>query len=441
MKNIKLKSILILFILLLLIFIFLNIFTSVLEIKKSAEKSIANQTLKFAKVTANQIDTEAYKRFLKNPTENQDYRDIKHFLEDIRERTGALYIYTLAIDNPKVAKVMIAAGSNGVNSIPIGDVCTTPEQQVKLAYGGHPFYTEIIKDSIYGDYLSVGTPIMDKDDTIIGYLSYDVSADAIDDISGKVLKESTANFVFNGVFVVILLAFFFIMQRWYQKELVKEVGDTEGTYQMEFQSLLASVHSLRHDFSNHIQVVYGLLKLAEHDKALEYLTALSKEIHSITSINLNINNPGLSVLLETKKLSAQNYNIDITFDISNDSFNAIKTTDLIKILSNVIDNAIEATIKLPEKERVVKIKCKVDGNTYIFEVTNTGPMIPPKTQEHMFKSGFSTKQVEKGRSRGQGLFIVKDLISKYDGDICINSNENETSVIMRIPSVSEREKK
>ena len=213
---------------------------------------------------------------------------------------------------------------------------------------------------------------------IIGYLSIDVSADAIDAISGKVLHDSTTNFVFNGVFVVILLAFFFIMQRWYQKELVKEVGDTEGTYQLEFQSLLASVHSLRHDFSNHIQVVYGLLKLAEHDKALEYLTALSKEIHSITSINLNINNPGLSVLLETKKLSAQNYNIDITFDISNDSFNAIKTTDLIKILSNVIDNAIEATIKLPEKERFVKIKCKVDANAYLFEVTNTGPSDSPE---------------------------------------------------------------
>lgn len=58
----------------------------------------------------------------------------------------------------------------------------------------------------------------------------------------------------------------------------------------------------------------------------------------------------------------------------------------------------------------------------------------------MFISGFSTKQVEKGRSRGQGLFIVKDLISKYDGDICINSNEHETSILMRIPSDREREK-
>ena len=54
-----------------------------------------------------------------------------------------LYIYTLAIDNPKVSKVMIAAGPNGVNEIPIGDPCTTPEQQVKLAYEGFPYYTNV----------------------------------------------------------------------------------------------------------------------------------------------------------------------------------------------------------------------------------------------------------------------------------------------------------
>ncbi|WP_308302327.1 GHKL domain-containing protein [Bacillus sp. V5-8f] len=42
-----------------------------------------------------------------------------------------------------------------------------------------------------------------------------------------------------------------------------------------------------------------------------------------------------------------------------DSFNTIKTTDLIKLLSNLIDNAIEATIALPEQERKMNIVCKV----------------------------------------------------------------------------------
>ena len=138
---------------------------------------------------------------------------------------------------------------------------------------------------------------------------------------------------------------------------------------------MASVRSLRHDFSNHIQVVHGLLKLGEKDKALEYLTGLSKEIHTIESMEMDVTHPGLSVLLETKRLSAQNYNIDISLDISPDSFDTIKTIDLIKLLSNIIDNAIEATIEIPEQERRMNIICKKDKGKYTFTVTNSGQMI------------------------------------------------------------------
>ena len=75
---------------------------------------------------------------------------------------------------------------------------------------------------------------------------------------------------------------------------------------------------------------------------------MSKEVQAIESLKLNIDHPGLSILLQTKKLAAQNYHIDMDFTISNDAFDKIKTTDLIIILSNLIDNAIDATIELPE---------------------------------------------------------------------------------------------
>lgn len=231
----------------------------------------------------------------------------------------------------------------------------------------------------------------------------------------------------------MLLVTFFVIQKWYQKELKREVGDTEDTYQSEFQSLIASVRSLRHDFSNHIQVIHGLLKLGENGKALDYSTGLSKEVQSIESMKLDVNHPGLSVLLETKKLSAQNYNIDITLHVSPNSFNMVKTIDLIKMLSNVIDNAIEATTELPEQERRMNIICKANEEKYTFEVTNTGPMISTIDRENIFVSGFSTKKAQKGKVRGQGLFIVKDLVNRYDGDITVKSNETGTTVTMMIP--------
>ncbi|MDM5213278.1 ATP-binding protein [Peribacillus sp. NJ4] len=434
MKNKKLRAFLYLSILLLIVFILLNMFSTYLSIKNSVQKSVANQNLVAARSIADSMDVEAYQRFLNNQVKSREYRDIKAYLEDAREKIGALYVYTIMVDNPKVSKAMITGFSKDhKGDFPIGGVCTVPSEQVKQAYEGQSFITGILEDPEYGEYLTVGVPMKNQDGTIIGFLGIDVSAEDINAINGKVLKSSIAILVYNGGFVIMLLVTFFVLQKWYQKELTREVGDTEDTYHSEFQSLIASVRSLRHDFSNHIQVIHGLLKLEENSKALDYLTGLSKEVHSIESMKLDVIHPGLSVLLETKRLSAQNYNIDIEIDVSPKSFNRVKTIDLIKLLSNVIDNAIEATIELPEHERRMNIACKADDEKYTFMVTNTGPMISELDQENIFASGFSTKKAQKGKIRGQGLFIVKDLVNRYDGEIHVKSTEKETTVTMMIP--------
>jgi two-component system, LytTR family, sensor histidine kinase AgrC len=431
MKNKKLKSIFALSLLLLLIFMMVNIFSSYFSIIRSTENSIANQNIEAAKSIAASMDIETYKRFLENPVKNEEYLEIKRYLEDAREKNGALHVYTLDVDNPEVSRAMVVAMPN--KEFPIGGICTVPEEQVEMAYNGLIFSTDIIEDPEYGDYLTVGVPMKDHSGEIIGHLAIDISADVINNISEKALKSSIFSLAFNGVFVILMLLAFIILQNWYTKELRKEVGDTEDTYQMELQSLISSVQSLRHDFSNHIQVLHGLLKLGHHEKALDYLTNLSNEVHLINSIKFDVSNPGLSVLLQTKKLSAQNHNINIQFDVLPDPFDQIKTTDLIKLLSNLIDNAIEASLEIPEQERKMKIVCNVVSNTYIFEITNTGPTIHEKDKEHIFKRGFSTKKVRQGKVRGQGLFIVKELINTYGGEISIESNKNQTIARVEIP--------
>jgi sensor histidine kinase regulating citrate/malate metabolism len=60
-------------------------------------------------------------------------------------------------------------------------------------------------------------------------------------------------------------------------------------------------------------------------------------------------------------------------------------------------------------------------------------MISTLDQENIFTSGFSTKKAQKGKVRGQGLFIVKDLVNRYDGEIHVQSTEKETIVTMMIP--------
>ncbi|MDM5247411.1 MULTISPECIES: GHKL domain-containing protein [unclassified Lysinibacillus] len=433
MKKRKIKLILLLSIILLLLFTSLNIFTSYIKMKKTVEEAIASQSLEAATSIASSIDVEAYQQFLKDPQKNDYYWEIRNYLNDARVKLGALFVYTLEVDNPKESKAMIM-GLPGeyTKGFDIGEVCTVPEEQVRKAYKGETYVTEVIPDSGHGAYLSVGAPIKDKTGKIIAYLGIDISAEKLNGIKGKVIEDNLLMFIFNGGLILIVIGSFLFLQRWYQKEVAKEVGATEDTYQAEIKTLITSVSSLRHDFTNHIQVLHGLLQLDKPEQAKQYLSSLSKEVQAIKSLKLNIDHPGLSILLETKKLTAQNHNIDMNFTVSQDAFNKIKTTDLIKILSNLIDNAIDAANELPEGQPKITICCKADDTQYEFKVTNTGPNIVEAGQ--IFKQGFSTKKPESGKIRGQGLFIVNEIVNKYNGQISIDSSKHlETTAIVNIP--------
>ena len=69
---------------------------------------------------------------------------------------------------------------------------------------------------------------------------------------------------------------------------------------------------------------------------------------------------------------------------------------------------------------------------YLFKIKNTGPKIHEK--EQFFKLGYTTKSKETGEIRGQGLFIVKEVVNKYNGKITIESTEeSEPTGIVEIP--------
>ncbi|MEK5333323.1 MULTISPECIES: Spo0B domain-containing protein [unclassified Lysinibacillus] len=433
MKKRKIKLILVLATVLLSLFTSLNVVTSYVKMKKTVEESIANQSLEAAISIASSLDVKQYQQFLNNPVESEDYWELRSYLNDAREKLGALFVYTLEIDNPQVSKALIAGVPNSyTEGFEIGQICTVPEKQIKLAYRGLTYVTNVIEDPDHGDYLSVGAPIKNENGQIIGYLGIDIGADKVNGIKGKVLENNLLMFIYNGLFILIVIASFFFLQRWYQKEVTKEVGVTEDTYQAEIKALITSVSSLRHDFTNHIQVLHGLLQLGEQEQAKQYLSSLSKDVQAIKSLKLNINHPGLSILLQTKKLAAQNHNIEMDISVSQDAFINIKTTDLIKLLSNLIDNAIDATTELPESERKMTICCHADETKYVFEIINTGPTI--SEPEQIFKQGFTTKKPEFGKIRGQGLFIVKEVVKKYNGNISIQTTaELETTATVIIP--------
>ncbi|WP_139488075.1 ATP-binding protein [Brevibacillus dissolubilis] len=409
-----------------------NVVVSYISTKQTVELSIANQAMQTAKSIAESMDQETYRRFLKNPVRNEEYWHIRDYLNDARGKIGALYVYTLRIDNPKLSHAMVVGLPREVAGYPINEPCTVPEAQVRAAYAGKPFLTGMIEDPKYGGYLTAGAPILADNGEILGFVAIDMDVKMVDEVGRQVIRSSFATFVFNGLFVLALFVIFALLHNWYQKELKHAVGETERAYQQELRSILTSVKSIHHDFANHMQVLYGLLELKYYEKALQYLKSLMKEV-KIADLSLRVDNPALLVLLQTKWMTAQKKQIECLFDVSNDSFEEVKSADLIRILSNLIDNAMDATLEMPTNERFIKVVCRKQNEEYQIVVENTGRPIPPDRRELIFQSGYSTKKQTNGKSRGIGLEIVLNTLRSYRGTIQVKSDEKRTHFDIRIP--------
>ncbi|MDF2873536.1 MAG: histidine kinase [Sporomusa sp.] len=433
LKNKKLKTIILVAALILLLLTLMNLLVTYNSTNNSVKVAIANQGIEMAKSIAADLDRETYKRILIDKKVNEDYWQISSYLYEAKKKTSAMYVYTLLVDNPEVSKVIVYGTTpNSPLQFPIGGLCTLPESQIKRALQGEPYYTDILHDPEMGEYLSVGAPIKDQGGQIIGYLGIDMSAELVTQISREVVTNSYSTFLFNVIFTFIVLITFFIIQKWYQLETKKAVGDTEQTYQEEFLSFLTSVKSLRHDFVNHIQVLYGLIEFRYYDKALEYMQSLFNEV-KLVDLTLKVNNPALLVLFQSKFVAAQNKQIEMQFELAQDPFDRVKSTDLIKIFSNLLDNAIEATMKFPAAERYIKITGKNYQTSYYFEVENSGFTVSEQERALLFNYGYTTKPPGGDKTGGLGLYIVKEIIKQVQGEISFTSQDQINKISIIIP--------
>jgi len=232
--------------------------------------------------------------------------------------------------------------------------------------------------------------------------------------------------------ITIPIVSIFLLKRLFDLSQKEAIAATQEAFIDNINNLFVIVRGQRHDFINHVQVIYSMLKSGQREEAIKYMDNLLDEIQEINEV-IKTKDPALSALLNTKSTVADRHNITFETDIdaSTESLN-IKSLDLVKILGNLLDNAIEAVRNQPQEFRKVKLSIKKYHNVYVFEVFNPQPVIPPEQIDKIFIGGFSTKQ--DARHSGLGLAVVKEITEKYNGQIGVKSTEQEgTTFTVVIP--------
>ncbi len=190
----------------------------------------------------------------------------------------------------------------------------------------------------------------------------------------------------------------------------------------ELQSLNTTLRAQRHDFMNHLQVVYGLMEMEDYKDATDYIEKVFNDIQKVNQV-LRTANPAVNALLQAKILYGEKRGISTKLNITTQLKEIkIPSWEFCRVLANIIDNAIYV---LQEKEdnRQIEIELYEDIKNYGFRIKNNGGRIPENMHAKIFEVGVTSKG---DRGDGMGLAIVKEILEENHGGVSVKSYEEWT---------------
>ncbi len=194
---------------------------------------------------------------------------------------------------------------------------------------------------------------------------------------------------------------------------------------LEIESLNMLLRSQKHEYAKHFQYLQSLAYLRRYDELMEYINALAKDYRH-TEILINTGHPSITTLINTKRNTAEAQGIEFAVAVKSDlSKLTVPPWDLNSILGNLIENAMEAAME--DKHPQVAIEFSRQKGQYVFYIANNGTTILDKNR--IYEPGYTTKD---SSSRGYGLFLVKQVVDQYGGDIEISCGK-KTHFTVRLP--------
>lgn len=234
-----------------------------------------------------------------------------------------------------------------------------------------------------------------------------------------------------AVALILMICILIILGQYHK---LKRSYDAMGASYQNLEQLNSTLRMQRHDFLNHLQVVYGLIEIGEYEELKSYLDPIYQDMMK-TGKALKTKKPGINALIAAKYGEAEHAGMDLYIEVKSDLADlGVPDWELCKVLSNIIDNAMTA---LGEKKTDKKIWVDVTETReeYRFEIANNGPMIEPNMQSDIFQKGVTTKQEE---GHGMGLAIVSDVVKRYHGDLRLTSDEDRTAFQICFPKTDSR---
>lgn len=214
-------------------------------------------------------------------------------------------------------------------------------------------------------------------------------------------------------------------------QMLKKAQELEEAYG-QLDSLNREMRAQRHDFMNHLQVVYSLIELGEPGEAMAYMDKIYGDMQRVSRM-LRTGCPAVNALIQAKVVEAERRGAELKLSIAAKwDEEALPAWEICRVLANLIDNALDASCAavLPAGVKpTVELVLGEDLRSWFFSVRNNGPEIPEKLRAKIFEPGFTTKAT----GQGMGMFIVNESVTRLGGKITLDSHEGDTVFSAFIP--------
>ena len=203
----------------------------------------------------------------------------------------------------------------------------------------------------------------------------------------------------------------------YQSELIEK-------YCAEVESMYTKMRGWRHDYHNHIQAMQASMALGRYEEVKEYLHQLNDDLTNVDT-TIKTGQVRIDAILIGKLALAAKNNIPVNVKARLPEKLSIRTIDLCVIIGNLLDNAIEENINLPEEDRFLRIYIGVKNTQLYLCFTNAAG----KRKVKYAKTFLSTK----GTSHGFGVSRVESIVKKYEGFFSADSEEGGFTAEILLP--------
>ncbi|MFE6895019.1 ATP-binding protein [Streptomyces sp. NPDC057694] len=190
-----------------------------------------------------------------------------------------------------------------------------------------------------------------------------------------------------------------------------------------------ALRSQAHEAANRLHTVVSLIELGRADEAVEFATAELELAQALTDQVVGaVSEPVLAALLLGKAAQANERGVELV--VSGDTRveeveegpggalgQVLSARDLVTVLGNLIDNAVDAAQGSPRARVTVTARTEADG--LLLRVADSGPGVDPEHADAVFERGWSTKPAGPG-GRGLGLALVRQAVARGQGTLALD---------------------